>query len=39
MLAYIGNGPYCYANSAAMLLKSLRGGWPRAVGWHKTPHV
>ena len=22
MLAYIGNGPYCYANSAAMLLES-----------------
>lgn len=23
MLAYIGNGPYCYANSAAMLLDSV----------------
>ena len=22
MLAYIGNGPYCYANSASMLLES-----------------
>ena len=22
MLAYVGNGPYCYANSAAMLLES-----------------
>ena len=22
MLAYMGNGPYCYANSAAMLLEN-----------------
>ena len=23
MLEYVGNAPYCYANSAAMLLKSI----------------
>ena len=23
MLSYVGNGPYCYANSAAMLLDSV----------------